>query len=333
MNDEPTLIDLCHGEQYPLVLAVKNQFIAHISAHHEVDSQLVLPNNGSNGSLLTVISAIDNHVRKLNKTPTLVIDTPNYFRTMHLAREYGYSIHKVPRDEQMDFDCAAFIDTIRKVNPSLVVLTTPNNPTGKSIPDDYLRSVLDELGPNSVALIDRTLVNLDPEISSLELLSTYASTNVLILHSFSKSHGLSQERVGYALASNFGLAQVFRGKLNLGFNVGALSAGMAALNDEAALTAVKKRLTESLDILAAAEISGVTYFPSRSNYGLIMLPESYSAGDLSVSLRKSGIAVMDGNEIALGDRYIRIHMTGEEAMKRFVGHLRDFVNSPPTTFK
>ncbi|MDO8481411.1 MAG: aminotransferase class I/II-fold pyridoxal phosphate-dependent enzyme [Nanoarchaeota archaeon] len=319
MNLDPNLTDLTHGEEYPLVLRVKQEFTEAVAQTHGVDARLVLPNNGSNGSLLTILSAYAVKALSEGMKPTIVYDVPQYFRTVHIARQFQYERIEIPRDAELEFDAAAYLAALER-KPTLAVLTTPNNPTGKAIPDTDLDAILRALPDETVALIDRTLTNLDSELPTEELLGYQGK--VIVLHSFSKSHHLSASRVGYAVTNSEEVADYVRPKLNLGFNVDGLRAGMAALRDTSRPEEVRKRIRASLEALdEAATLPGVRYFPSRSNYAVLQLPEGQSANHLRTFMEEKGFAIMAGPEIGMRDRYVRLHMTGAREIREFVSHL------------
>lgn len=81
----------------------------------------------------------------------------------------------------------------------LVVLVNPNSPTGRHLPADRLRRVLDAAPPATRVWVDETYVDYCGEGHSLE---GYAarSRNVVVCKSMSKAYALSGARVAYLCA-------------------------------------------------------------------------------------------------------------------------------------
>lgn len=83
----------------------------------------------------------------------------------------------------------------------LVLVCTPNNPTGPAVRDDELRTFLDRVPTDVLVVIDeayREFVR-DPQVP--DAVDIYRDRpNVVVLRTFSKAYGLAGLRVGYAVA-------------------------------------------------------------------------------------------------------------------------------------
>ena len=132
----------------------------------------------------------------------VLLSTPT--RTHHYvsALSKGLPRHAVPLTADYRFDAGAFVDAIASVAPPLIVLGSPNHVTGVAIPDADLLRVLDATPGDSWVMLDRSLINSAPEVSTRELLAHYAEKNLVVLHSFSNYKGMSEDRVGVGLFSN-----------------------------------------------------------------------------------------------------------------------------------
>jgi histidinol-phosphate aminotransferase len=101
------------------------------------------------------------------------------------------------RDE--GHDLAAMLKAITS-RTRVVLLCSPNNPTGVAIAASELETFLDQVPPQVLVVIDEAYVEYagTPEIA----LSAYRRyPNVCVLRTFSKAYGLAGLRVGYAIAS------------------------------------------------------------------------------------------------------------------------------------
>lgn len=144
-----------------------------------------------------------------------------------LCQIAGAQAVKVPlrADEHHDLDAmAAAITTRTKV----VLLCSPNNPTGTVIPAPALADFLDQVPTRVAVVLDEAYVEYAPDSSALALLSRHP--NLIVLRTFSKAWGLAGLRVGYAIAAP-GVAEGLR-KTQLPFSVSALAeaATLAALD-------------------------------------------------------------------------------------------------------
>ena len=90
------------------------------------------------------------------------------------------------------------IEAIKKYNPKLVIICSPNNPTGSAIKRDDLVKILNSAyESNSVVLLDEAYAEFHE--TNYDLINKY--DNLLVLKTFSKAYALAGIRLGYVLAS------------------------------------------------------------------------------------------------------------------------------------
>jgi histidinol-phosphate aminotransferase len=83
----------------------------------------------------------------------------------------------------------------------LVLVCTPNNPTGTVVHQDELDAFLDKVPPQVLVVLDEAYVEFVTDDQAANALASYAGRpNVAILRTFSKAYGLAGLRVGYAVA-------------------------------------------------------------------------------------------------------------------------------------
>lgn len=104
--------------------------------------------------------------------------------------------------EENTFDLNTFPQV---TEPSLIILTSPNNPTGASLPITTLQTLLSQ-HPNCVFIVDEAYGEFGGE-SALPLVNEYA--NLLVLKTLSKGFGLPGIRFGYA-AGNASLINLIK---------------------------------------------------------------------------------------------------------------------------
>ena len=141
----------------------------------------------------------------------------------------------------------------------LVLLCTPNNPTGVAIPADDLDRFLDAVPGDVLVVIDEAYLEYATG-ERLDALARYrARPNVCLLRTFSKAYGLAGLRVGYAIAAPTVAAALRRTGVPFGVSSVAQAAAIASLNavDEltqrvAAVAAERDRVTLALRALGYA---------------------------------------------------------------------------------
>jgi histidinol-phosphate aminotransferase len=107
----------------------------------------------------------------------------------------------IDRGDRFEFDVADCVRKIKSIRPKVVIITSPNNPTGNSIsPVDFEKIVRAANRSKTLVVLDQAYWGFDPkydERAFLSLLRRYG--NVVILRSFSKYYGLAGLRIGSAL--------------------------------------------------------------------------------------------------------------------------------------
>jgi len=124
-----------------------------------------------------------------------------------LTFEPTFSMYKVYSDlyqanyealETKDFilDTALMIKAIQKKHPKIVILCSPNNPTGYLIPKDEIIRLVEST--DALVILDEAYIEFVGEKQSmLDLIQIYP--NLVILRTLSKAFGLAGIRLGYMI--------------------------------------------------------------------------------------------------------------------------------------
>lgn len=149
----------------------------------------------------------------------------------------GAVAQQVPlRDHALDLPAMAAAVTDRT---RVVLLCSPNNPTGPALAEAEVRTFLDTVRSDVLVVLDEAYAEFvdDPlAVDGTRLLTTYP--NLVVLRTFSKAYGLAGLRVGYALTASVDVATALR-KVHLPFAVSlaAQAAALASLDAEPELLA------------------------------------------------------------------------------------------------
>ena len=141
----------------------------------------------------------------------------------------GATSVRVPLAADATHDLDAMLAAIT-VRTKIVLICTPNNPTGPIVAGDALRAFIDRVPSNVVVVIDEAYGEFvrDPKAArGLDFLQD----NVVLLRTFSKAYGLAGLRVGYAIAP-VSLAEAIR-KATAPFSVTDVAQAAAVASFEA----------------------------------------------------------------------------------------------------
>jgi histidinol-phosphate aminotransferase len=223
---------------------------------------------------------------------TIATPWPSYSLYPHVAEVAGLKFKPVPTKRafaQLD------VDGLVEAKPRIVVVATPNNPTGARFPAGELERLAADL--DGVLVVDEAYIEYAGlKHSFLPRLEQF--DNVVVLRTFSKAYGLAGLRVGY-LAANEELAAALN-KAKAPFNVGVLpeALAIAALDEQEWVDAGVKAVRAERDRMSTRLTkAGLKVHPSESNFLLTEPPAG--ASETADVLRKAGILARTFSDAAL----------------------------------
>ncbi|MFI6905520.1 histidinol-phosphate transaminase [Nonomuraea sp. NPDC050394] len=159
---------------------------------HGLSGEQVWAANGSNEVLQQILQAFGGHGR------SALGFEPSY--SMHPIITSGTSTEWVDgaREEDFTLDPGKAVAAIEEHRPDIVFLTSPNNPTGTSLPLATIRAVL-EAAPGMV-VVDEAYAEFAREgtASALTLLPEFP--RLIVTRTMSKAFAMAGTRVGYLAA-------------------------------------------------------------------------------------------------------------------------------------
>ena len=164
----------------------------------DLDPAQIWAANGSNEVMLHLLQAFGGPGR------TAVSFAPTYSMYPEYARDTatGWVAGRREDDFSLDPEHAAVL--IGEVEPSVVLLASPNNPTGTAVPLAVVRAVLDaaaEVAGGCVVVVDEAYAEFRRAgtPSALTLLADHP--HLAVSRTMSKAFGMAGARVGYLAAS------------------------------------------------------------------------------------------------------------------------------------
>ncbi|WP_232514640.1 histidinol-phosphate transaminase [Cellulomonas sp. PSBB021] len=225
--------------------------------------------NGSNEVMLHLLQAFGGPGR------TALSFAPTYSMYPEYARDTSTEWVAGRRAEDFSLDPRAARAAIAEHAPSVVLLASPNNPTGTALPLDTVRAVLDaasQVPGGCVVVVDEAYGEFrrTGTPSALELLDAYP--HLAVSRTMSKAFGLAGARVGY-LAAAPALVDALR-VVRLPYHLSAVTQAVAraALAHSAELMAQVGALREERDALVVwLRARGLQVADSDANFVLFGL--------------------------------------------------------------
>ena len=201
----------------------------------------------------------------------------------------------------------------------VVIVCSPNNPTGPAVRERELRLFLDRVPSSVLVVFDEAYVEFvtDPEApDAIQLWREYP--NLVVLRTFSKAYGLAGLRVGYAIAHDRIATALRQTAVPFGVNSIAQAAAVASLRDAAELKQrVDALVEERARVAAALEDQGWKLPTSEANF--LWFPLGPDSTDFSAACHEAGLMVRQ-----YGDDGVRVTIGETEANDRLLEVAQEF---------
>jgi histidinol-phosphate aminotransferase len=258
---------------------------------------------GMDGVIETVIRTL------VDPGEPVAISTPTFSFYALAATGQGAEIITVPRAKDFSVDPKKLIRAGRQAK--IMIVCTPNNPTGNATPVDVVAELLEEI--EGVLFLDNAYVEFS-DYDYLPLMKKYE--NLILGRTFSKIHSLAGLRVGYAFVPGWLVPWYQRASTPFTVNSVSAAAAAAALPDKdhaqryvAQVNRWRKRFT-----------TVVKYPVLLSDANFVMVDIAPRTSDEMVEeLARHGVIVRSCRSFAgLPDHYIRVSIGEDWENERFV---------------
>jgi histidinol-phosphate aminotransferase len=222
-----------------------------------------------------------------------------------------------PLTSEHAFDLDALATAITP-STRMVLLATPNNPTGTALHTSELRQLLRGIDPGTVVVIDEAYREfLDPSFGdpATELVPEFP--NVVVTRTFSKAHGLAGIRVGYAIGHPDVIASIDKTLFPFAVNGLAQAAAIAAIDSiDLIQERVGRILGERARVTASLAADGWSMPDAQANF--VYLPLGERTDSIYLDLERRGIVTRP-----FANEGIRVTIGSAEQNTRFLATLAD----------
>jgi histidinol-phosphate aminotransferase len=257
--------------------------------------------------------AIDRAVRTLAGPGGLVMSThPGFVEFLAAAQRSSAMYASISKDPFGPFPIREICEALREKRPQLLILSSPDNPSGGVLSPTGLAEIAAACGESgTIFIFDVTYGDFSPNTATPA--DAFAFSNVLVSGSFSKSRGLAGFRIGY-MAGNTEMEGII-GRLGGGgppfsLSSSAIEAGRRALSIDpdrvkAFVDEIRREVRELSALLKSMDF---LVSESEANFVLIRADEAIP---LAAALRRKEIFVRTWQGKPGYEDLVRITVPGE----------------------
>jgi histidinol-phosphate aminotransferase len=240
-----------------------------------------------------------------------------------ISQALGEKRIEIPLDEEFDLDMKRIIAEIRAEKPTIIFLSSPNNPTGNCFSSEKILKIIEATSSRSLVVVDEAYQPFASDRGFIPMLADYE--NLIIMRTLSKI-GLAGLRVGFLIAGEEIIREV--NKVRLPFNLNSFSQAVAleVMKKKALLrrniqsiVSERKRLFKAL-----LTMRDIMPYPSEANFILFRVrnPEAVYQG-----LLKKGILVRNMKGVI--DGCLRVTVGTPDENRIFLKSLHEVSGVPP----
>jgi len=271
----------------------------------------VLVGNGSNELLQATLTVL------VNSRSKVAIPSPTFTVYRLITTVLGAKVVDIPLSADLTFDVDALIEKSTESGAGVLIVNTPNNPTGAVLKGENLKRILDHY-PGHV-LLDEAYYEFWGQ-SGLEFLKDYP--RLIITRTFSKAMGMASLRVGYLLAHPELATQIAKAKLPYNVNQFSLTAAEVALDNISRFRPPIEAVLQERDRLLRelGQMQHLKVHPTEANFFLIEVPVEPKL--VFQDLFAQGILIRDVSSYPMLSSCLRVSVGTPEENNRLLSALR-----------
>ena len=239
----------------------------------------------------------------------------NYFTQLYGGRKVTALLRP---NFELDIDAI-----LKKIDEEthLLILCSPNNPTGNQLKKEAIKTVLQEF--NGVVVVDEAYV----DFAGYTVVNWVKSfENLVVLRTFSKAFGLAGIRFGF-LVSNRSIVEYVK-KVTSPFNVNIVTQRLIALAlenwnyfKERIQYVIREREWLGNNL---AKIDGITPYPSDANFILFKVAKNLlTSSTVAKRLENRTVLVKDRGDLPLLKNCIRVTVGTRDMNETFLSALKE----------
>jgi histidinol-phosphate aminotransferase len=271
--------------------------------------------NGSNEVFMHLFLAFGGPGR------SAMVFEPTYSLHSLIPRIAGTDVASLGRDEHFLIDVDEAIASIEREQPSIVIVCSPNNPTGGAEPVEAVRALLRH-APGIVVVDEAYGEFASRDLSVTPLLAE--EPRLVVTKTFSKAWRLAGVRIGYMMANPELVTEMARVRLPYHLSAVTQIIGRAALrHSEETLQLVSAIVRERDRIALELDALGIAAWPSDANFVLFKVDD---AAGVWQGLLDRGVLIRRYGGVRQLEGCLRVTAGLPEETDAFLGALKEVVD-------
>jgi len=280
-----------------------------------IDADCVFPSKGSNEILSTLFYSLSGMGKNI------VITEPSYSMYSVIAKRLGIMVTALPLGKNFIIPLERIKLFARKRETGLVVLCSPNNPTGNTISENDLVDILSSA--DCYIAVDEAYAEFSNQ-NFIPLLEKFP--NLIIIRTMSKAHSCAALRVGWIIADP-GFIKIIKRSF-LPYHMDAFSERIIPeiIQSTFIKSNIEKIMQErNLLFNQLSHLKGIKTYPSEANF--ILIEPEMDANMLFDQLLKKGFLVRNVSSYNGLNNHLRISVGRPDENSRLLSALEQIITS------
>ena len=193
------------------------------------DPRNIIAGNGSSEMIDLIMKTY------IDRDDNIISFVPTFDMYPVFAQIYGANFIGIKSHENFSLDIDKLIRQAKKINPKLIILCNPNNPTGYLLDRKQIKKLLGNI--DCILMIDEAYIEF-AEGSMVDEILNYE--NLIVVRTLSKALGLAGIRLGYMVANENIIKNINKVKAPYNLNSITQYIGIMALKN-------KERISENIE--------------------------------------------------------------------------------------
>ncbi len=299
--------------RYPDVFP--SRLIEALSEYTGMPAESIIAANGSNELMYTILMTI------VSKGTKVLIPTPTFFLYEKIVNVLEGTLICVPANHDLLFDVESIIAVAKREQPSLIILNSPNSPTGQMISMNDVERIITET--DAIVLVDEAYIEFADHPSVLPLLKQY--DRLIILRTFSKAFSLAGLRIGYLLAQPAVCSELLKPKIPFTVNNFSSAAAVKLMHKKELILERILYIKTQKDYLYR-ELSGINdikVFSSQTNFLIFQVKNNVKL--LFEKLFAANVLIRDVSSYPMLENTLRVNAGTEAENKSFLTALKKYL--------